>query len=74
MTIKFEMATTEYGVELSVTDTENADQFDDFLVEQCDITTAYMKPIKDGMIFGFGKSYSTEQVQFLIEQFNRASL
>ena len=70
MTTNFKAVMTEYGVELSVHDTEAADEFDDFLNEVCDIST-YIKPIDDGMIFGFGNTYSIEQVQALVEKFSQ---
>ncbi|WAC47684.1 hypothetical protein OVA03_13365 [Asticcacaulis sp. SL142] len=72
MEVEFTIVMTKHGAELSVKNTETADQFDDYLTEKCGITT-YLKPIDDGMIFGFGEMYTADQIQSLVEKFNQTS-
>ncbi len=65
----FSLIETEYGVELTVRDTERADEFDDFLNEKCFVELAGIKPVGDGMIFLFGQASCSEKVKALIERF-----
>jgi hypothetical protein len=72
MTEEFDILETEYGIEISVRDTETADEFDDFLVEERDIDCSYLRPAEDGMIFGLGKDFARSQTEELIEAFSQS--
>jgi hypothetical protein len=69
MADEFDILETDYGIEISVRDTETADEFDDFLVEERDIDCSYLRPIDDGMIFGLGKGFTRSQAEELLEAF-----
>ena len=68
----FSLIETEYGVELTVKDTERADEFDDFINEKCFVELAGYKPVEDGMTFLFGQASCPEKVTALIERFKLA--
>jgi hypothetical protein len=70
MAESFDILETEYGVEISVRDTETADEFDDFLTEKQDIG-GYLRAVDDGMIFGLGKDFSRGQAEALVATFLR---
>jgi hypothetical protein len=67
---KFSLLETEYGVELTINDTERAGEFDDFINEKCFIKTS-LRPVDDGMTFLFGQASCMEKVNALIEKFKQ---
>lgn len=65
---KFVVTETEHGIEIAVEGLETADEFDDFLAEERDVST-YLRSISDGMIFGLGKQCTHDQATALLQAF-----
>jgi hypothetical protein len=59
----------DYGVIIVVNDVEIADEFDDFLNEDCYVFSE-VKFEADKVIFYFGQAGSTEKARVLVEKFN----
>ena len=59
----------EYGVILKINDIELADDFDDFLSEDCYVFSQ-MKLETDCVYFYFGQASNVEKVKHLVKKFN----
>lgn len=63
--VEYSLIKSEYGLDLHILDYEMADEFQDFLVEKCDVELSCSFP-DSGMIFYFGHEFSLDKVQSLI--------
>ena len=62
--------TAEYGVTLRLSDTQLADEFDDYLAEQCYVLFNQAFD-ENGVIFYFGQASERSKVLALFEEFLR---
>ncbi len=69
MDTRFEISETkEHGVVLKINDAELADEFDDFVNEDCYVFSE-LKFESDRVYFYFGQAACTEKVRDLVERF-----
>ena len=60
----------EYGAFLKVDDVEIADEFDDFLTEECYVLFE-QKFESDHVVVHFGQAGSVEKIRLLVERFEQ---
>lgn len=70
--VDYTLIKSEHGLDLHIIDYEMADEFEDFLVEKCDISLSCSFP-DSGMIFYFGHEFSLDKVQSLIAAYSSDS-